>query len=382
MDCKNVLEKIDELYRPYLQVWEDVCRIESPTVYKPGVDAVGNYFIAMAQKRGWQVEIDPQETAGDAICITLNPHVPGKPVTLSGHMDTVHPVGLFGSNPVHRDETHIYGPGVADCKGGVVAAFLAMDALDQCGFRARPVQLILQSDEETSSKTSGKKTIEFMCRKAVGSIAFLNTEECENFTAVILRKGILRYRFHITGKAVHASICYKGANAVAEAAHKILQLEKWKDKNGLTCNCGVISGGTVVNTVAEACSFLADIRFATQAQYAQAEDFVRELAEKSFIPGCTCRLEKISERPAMEKVQKNLDLLEAMNRIYEANGLPVLQPKGTPGGSDAAYTTIAGIPTVDSIGVEGEDVHAIREKARLTSLAESAKRMAAVAACL
>lgn len=382
MECKAVLEKIDELYPRYLTVWEDVCRIESPTAYKTGVDAAGEYFIAMAKKRGWQVEVDPQTDAGDAVCITLNPDASGRPVTLSGHLDTVHPVGLFGSNPVRRDETYIYGPGVADCKGGVVACFLAMDALDQCGFRSRPVQLILQSDEETSSKTSEKKTVEYMCRKATGSAAFLNTEICDNVTAVIMRKGILRYRFHITGKAVHSSICYKGANAVAEASHKILQLEKWKDRNGLTCNCGVISGGTAANTVAEECTFLTDIRFANQTQYDYAERFVKELAETTVVPGCSCRLEKISVRPAMEKVQRNLDLLDAMNQIYEANGLPVLKPKGMPGGSDAAYTTLAGIPTVDSIGVEGENIHSIRERARLGSLAESAKRLAAVTMCL
>ena len=73
---------------------------------------------------------------------------------------------------------------------------------------------------------------------------------------------------------------------------------------------------------------------------------------------------------------------KTMNAIYAANGLPVLKPRGVPGGSDAAYTTLAGIPTVDSIGVEGEGKHTPNEKARLYSLAESAKRMAAVAVCL
>ena len=382
MDCKKILEMIDTLYSEYLRVWEDVCRIESPTESKSGVDAVGRYFTDMAKKRGWSVESELQERAGDIICITLNPDAPGKPVTLSGHIDTVHPVGLFGENPVRRDEEFIYGPGVLDCKGGVVAAFLAMDALDQCGFRARPVQLILQTDEETCGENSGKKTQAFMCRKGADSIAFLNTEPCERGTAVIQRKGILRHRFHITGKAVHSSLCYKGANAVAEAAYKILQLETWKDPEGLTCNCGVISGGTVANTVAESCTFLTDIRFATQQQYARAEAFVQEVAETVFVPGCTCRLEKDTEGACMELVQSNIDLLEAINRISRENGLPQLTGRMSNGGSDAAYTTIAGIPTVDSIGVIGEGIHSIREKAELRSLAESAKRLAAVMVCL
>lgn len=379
MDCNEVLRTVDSLYPEYLDIWEAVCRIESPTQCKTGLDAVGGYFAEMAKKRGWLVESEPQSAAGDIFCITLNPNGPGKPVTLSGHMDTVHPVGLFGNDPVHRDETYIYGPGVLDCKGGIVAAFLAMDALDRCGFRARPVQLILQSDEETCGKNSGKKTQDYMCRKAANSIAFLNTEPCERGYAVIHRKGILRYRFHITGKAVHSSLCDQGANAVAEAAHKILQLETWKDPEGLTCSCGVIRGGTVANTVAEECSFLIDIRFATQQQYDRAESFVREVAETVYVPGCRCRLEKDTEGACMELVQPNMDLLAAINRICAPWGIPQLTGKKSNGGSDAAYTTIAGIPTVDSIGVIGEGIHSIREKAELRSLAESAKRLALAA---
>ena len=72
-------------------------------------------------------------------------------------------------------------------------------------------------------------------------------------TAVLERKGILRYRFTIYGKALHSSRCAEVSNAVAEAAYKIIELEKMKDVGGLTCNCGVISGGTTANTVAEKC---------------------------------------------------------------------------------------------------------------------------------
>ena len=51
----------------------------------------------------------------------------------------------------------MYGPGVMDCKGGIVAAIMAMEALEKCGFTERPVQLLLQSDEENGSATSNKK---------------------------------------------------------------------------------------------------------------------------------------------------------------------------------------------------------------------------------
>lgn len=51
------------------------------------------------------------------------------------------------------------------------------------------------------STTSGKKNIEFMCEKAKNSIAFLNLEGHVKGTAVLTRKGILRYKFEVFVKA-------------------------------------------------------------------------------------------------------------------------------------------------------------------------------------
>ena len=90
-----LIKKLDELENEYVDFLADICRIESPTDFKEGVDAVGRYIIEKAQKRGWEIEINKQEVSGDAICITMNPDATEKPVCFSGHIDTVHPVGLF-----------------------------------------------------------------------------------------------------------------------------------------------------------------------------------------------------------------------------------------------------------------------------------------------
>lgn len=79
----------------------------------------------------------------------------------------------------------------------------------------------------------------------------------------------------------------------------------------------------------------------------------------------------------MEEVQRNYDLLDKMNRCYEKCGLPILTNVLGIGGSDAAEVTQSGTPCIDSIGVEGEDIHNPNERARISSLAECAKRLAA-----
>jgi glutamate carboxypeptidase len=273
----------------------------------------------------------------------------------------------------------MYGPGVIDCKGGVVAAVMAMDALMLCAFRKRPVKLIIQTDEETGSKTSSGQTIRFMLEKAKDAVAFLNLEGVQYGTAVLSRKGILRYRFTVIGQSAHSAKCLEGANAICEAAHKIIQLEKWKDPEAITCNCGVIRGGSVPNSVAEECEFQADIRFVNQEQYQEAVEQCQKIAEESTVPGCRCRLELVSQRPAMPLTKKNEALFAKMNEIYASSGLPVLRPRHCLGGSDAAYTTQAGIPTVDSLGVDGGKIHSPQEFAYMESLVDCARRLAAMA---
>ncbi|MBQ3072992.1 MAG: M20/M25/M40 family metallo-hydrolase [Oscillospiraceae bacterium] len=382
MQCKELFEVIDSLSDRYLDMLEDVCNIESQTIDKEGVDKVGSYFAEEAKKHGWKVEIAPQEKSGDLVCITMNPDAKGEPVTISGHIDTVHPKGLFGDPPVHRDAEKIYGPGVHDCKGGCVAGLQAMDALERIGFAARPVRLILQSDEENSSKTSGGATVRYMCEKAKDSVAFLNLEPHVAGCVTLLRKGILRYKLTVHGNAVHSAVCYTGANAVTEAAHKLLQLERFKDENGLTCNCGVIRGGTVPNSVADTCEFYADFRFATNEQYEEAVAAVEEVAAHSTVEGCTCTAEVYSSRPAMIESEKNNDLLAKINEIYAENGLQTLEKKMGNGGSDAAQVTQAGIPCVDNFGSEGGRGHSKEEFTYLRSVSAAAKRIAAVIYCI
>ena len=176
MNYSELFAAIDALEEEYIRFWEDICMLESPTAYKAGVDAVAEFCCKKAESLGWETEIHYEEVSGNAVCITMNPNAPKAAVCFSGHMDTVQAVGSCGTPAVHKDDTYIYGPGVKDCKGGIVASFLAMEALQRCGFTARPIKLILQSDEENSAATSNQNTIRFMAENAQGCEVFLNTE--------------------------------------------------------------------------------------------------------------------------------------------------------------------------------------------------------------
>ena len=383
MNYQPVFSQIEALSPQYLTVWKECCEHESPSIDKAAVDACGQYFIDFAKAHGWQVDVLPQPVSGDAICITMNADVNERPLALSGHIDTVHPVGLFGDTPVRIEGDTIYGPGVDDCKGGIVAALLAMDALEKCGYKKRPIQLLLQTDEEVGSKLSKKATINWMCEKAKDAVAFLNLEGATPGQACLQRKGIITYRLIITGKEAHASRCAtEGASAILEAAHKIIALEKLRDPEGLTCNCGTIEGGTAANTVPGKCEILANIRFATQDQLEWVKGYVKNIAETVHVPGCTCELKQESFRVAMEHEERNVQLLAQLNEAFVACGMDALAPHKGTGGSDAADVTVYGIPCIDNLGVVGAGIHSIHESAQISSLVQSAKWLAAAALAL
>lgn len=375
---KKVFENIDELTEEYINILEDVVNIESPTAIKSRVDEIGKYFVDLALKNGWEAEVQRFEEFGDVVTVIMNRKAPGSLITLSGHIDTVHPVGLFGYPPAKRVGDKLFGPGAMDCKGGVVAGFLAMKALADMGYKDRPVMMILQSNEEVGSK----KTIDYICEKAKDSIAFINLEGHEGYfegKACLKRKGIARFLFDIKGIETHSSYCAReGANAIAEAAHKILELEKIKNDDGLTFNCGVIEGGTTPNTVPGSCKFKLDVRFATNKEYEDAKEIVQRVADTNYIDGCITKVSQISMRVAMELNEKNIELLNKINKIFIANGLSKLEIGERAGGSDASFVSYYGIPCIDSVGIAGERAHSVEEYALVSSLAESAKRLASI----
>ena len=380
MNFIKLFEIIDSQKDKYVNFLKEVVEIESPTAYKEGVDAVGRYFIEKAKEKGWKTEIFRQEVAGDVVVITMNSDADNKPICLSGHMDTVHPVGLFGDPCVRFEGNKMIGPGVADCKGGCVAAFWAMDVLSKIGYKERPVMLLLQSDEETSSRESNKETIKYIVERSKNAVAFLNLEPTLTGGITLERKGIAKFEFTVKGISTHASKCYLGASAIREAAHKIIKLEEHKDVNGITCNCGTIKGGTVPNTVPEECIFTLDTRFKNQEQYEEILMLIHKVAEEKTVNLTCCTVRELSVRPPMQKLEKNYKLFDRINEIMKSAGLEKIENVNATGGSDAAYTTIAGIPTVDSLGPKYDRAHSPEEYIEIDKFPLAAKQLAAIIA--
>ncbi|MDD4124649.1 MAG: M20/M25/M40 family metallo-hydrolase, partial [Eubacteriales bacterium] len=267
-------------------------------------------------------------------------------------------------------------PGVIDCKGGIAVSLLVLEALKLYGYDKRPVKLILQSDEEVESVLSDRKTLEFIKNESEGAACFFNCEGRAAGYITTKRKGIIRLFLDIKGKAAHAGDYFEGASAIREAAYKIIDLEKKSVKDGITYNCGVIQGGTVLNVVPDCCKVYIDVRINNKEEFDYAMGEIEKTANNVFVEGTSCTVVPISDRKPMERTDANIKLFNHINRVSEKYGFGSQREFFSNGGSDAAYTTLAGIPTVDDIGPVGGKYHTKDEWCLIPSIAESAKLIA------
>jgi len=362
------------------QLLRDIVCMDSYTPDKADVDAVGRCLRDFAEKHGFHVQLHPFEKAGDGLLITCNEDAPLPPVVFTGHMDTVHPKGTFST--MWREEGGIwYGPGITDMKGGLVIGLLVMCALQDAGYRDRPIKFIMIGDEELSEGLSGEEGKDFIRDNARGSAAAITLEPGDGTKITVGRKGSIRYKVYVTGKASHAGSAYsKGISAIKEASHKILAIEAPSDQEQITYNCGMIRGGTSPNTVPEKVEFTLYNRYWKMEQRQEIKNHVEGIIAKSFIPGTQSSFDVVGERWPMEATEQNYALAEHIAAVSRKYGMGEREAVLTSSGSDASYTTMAGAPSVCTMGPVGGHIHSVREFMRAESLVNSAKLVAAVIA--
>ena len=375
-DVNAVFREIEKDEAKYIKFWEDICNIETVSSDKPALDELVDFIQAFAAEEGFSVRRTPFEKCGDFLTIDINEGAE-KGYMFLAHMDTVHVKGKFGYPPVKIDGNKMIGPGVIDCKGGIAVALLVMKSLKTLGYD-KHLRLILTSDEEISNSLGGQKELDFIKDEATGFKGAFNCEVARDGEVVVSRKGIMRIRIHITGKPSHAGIDYfAGVSAIREAAYKIIELETKSQEGATTYNCGIIQGGDMFNIVPAKCTMSVDVRINSVEDMEAAYKVVQEVTEKSFVEGSKAELELVSRRMPMMRTKETNELFEKLRQVSLANGLGDLVPIESGGGSDSAYTQLAGVPSVCAVGTCGDYCHTVNEYAEIDSLVKRAKLLAA-----
>lgn len=377
---ERVFASIEAREAQFKHLLKELVCMESYTPDKAAVDAVGGYLAAFAEKEGFHAQTIPFEKAGNGLLITWNEDAPLPPVVFTGHLDTVFPVGTFQA-PLFREENgKYYGPGVTDMKGGLAIGLLAMCALKDAGYGDRPIKFIMIGDEELSEGLSGEAGKSFIRDSARGSAAAITLEgNGTGKTVTVGRKGSIRYKVYVKGRATHAGSRYaEGISAIKEAAHKILAIEAPSDQAQITYNCGMMTGGTSPNTVPGEAMFTFYNRYWEMAQRQTIRDHVEGIIAKSYIPGTTASFDIVGERLPMDATEENYALAAHINKVSQKYGFGSIEPVKTSSGSDASYTTMAGAPSVCSMGPIGGKVHSPDEFMVADSLVTRAKLLTAI----
>lgn len=212
--CRAIIEKaLRGQEAAMLALLKELVDIDSPTDCAEGVRRVGQVcadWLARAgfataclphapvpEDEAWQAELASAWTARHGAAGA------GPGIGFIGHMDTVFPVGTAQRRPftVDRQADRVYGPGVADMKGGLVAMLFAARTLAEHDLLPCPLTLMFSSDEELGSPTSSQA----LRRHLQGAHAVFCAEPGGvGGRVTVSRKGSGHMHIRVQGVAAHA----------------------------------------------------------------------------------------------------------------------------------------------------------------------------------
>lgn len=370
MEIRERVKKVIEERTPQmLRLLEALVNTDSGTHDRDGVKIVCSLLEERLAPHGFSIERFPQERFGDHMVATLRGDRysrGGKRVLIVGHMDTVFEKGEALRRPYNVVGDAAKGPGVHDMKSGLVSAVESCISLAECGFKDfGSITILFNSDEEVGSPTS-RDLIESAARSS--DCAFVLECAYPDGTVVTSRKGVGMYRLVTHGVAAHAGADpEKGASAILEMAHKIVEIHQLTDfDTGTTLNVGVVKGGTRRNVIAERAEAEIDLRVATAKEAERVERELRAIAGRTYVPGTRCELSGGLNRPPMERTGQVAELYELVRREAERLGLRIGE-RSTGGASDGNFIGHVGIPVVDGMGPQGGFAHSLDEYMQLST---------------
>lgn len=369
---------IDSHREEMVALWQEIVNMESGSRNKRGVDAVAVRLRQVLDAAGAETKIIEMAKAGNMLVAEVGAGRPKAGVGFMGHMDTVFGEGTVTERPFTIKDGTAYGPGALDMKGGIVAFLYAIKALIAAGYDARPLKVMLAGDEEIAHADSD--AAERFMAEARGLAAAFNCETGFVDNGIVVgRKGTAVFKMAVKGVGVHAgNEPENGRSAILEIAHKVIDIQNLTDwEAGITYNVGIIKGGIVVNAVPDNAQIEVDVRYLDPAQLPTIKAKLAAVAAKTYVEGTSTELVHLPGIAPMQTTDGVQKLFAVVAKSYAENGWGTPYEKFVGGGSDSAYSVMAGVPTVCAMGVKGGRNHSPQEFAVVDSLFERAKLLVA-----
>jgi succinyl-diaminopimelate desuccinylase len=190
----------------------------------------------------------------------------GKPLCLTGHLDTV----PLGSAPWSMDpfagesrEGRLYGRGSSDMKAGVAAIAAAALAETEAAQGGPGVELVFTAGEETGCEGAAH----LAANGLLGSAGAVVVAEPTANRPYVGHKGALWFVARTSGITAQGSMPEKGINAIHKAAEAVAKLKEFEFNEARhlvmgppTLNVGTIRGGININSVPDFAEIGVDIR--------------------------------------------------------------------------------------------------------------------------
>jgi glutamate carboxypeptidase len=358
-----------------LQLLKNLTERESPSSDSEAVSRLTSHLDTYCGAMDMCSRKIPLAPAGDAL-LAYTASAGQKPLAILAHIDTVHPRGSW-SELFAQDGDILRGPGVFDCKGGIVIGLFAIKALQACGYRKRQIKLILSSDEEVAHTLSQGRGGQFIAEETAGCAAVFNCESGSLANEIVTeRKGGAVFRMDITGKTAHAGRNpEQGASAIRTAARLVEAVEALNHPDGPLFNCGRIEGGTGANVIPGSCSVVLGIRYRTNKEYDTAQEQLTQLCNRIPLPHTQIQLSPQGRYPAMEKTPGTQALANLYSQVSQKLGTGPVREISVGGCSDSAFATRSGVPALCSLGISGAHAHTRDEYALLSSLLPQCKKL-------
>lgn len=310
---------------------------------------------------------DPDGLLGDTVEAVFAGEPGGPRAILLGHTDTVFPEGTAAERPYAVRDGIARGPGVTDMKSGLLTLLYGLEAALGTGPLPFECLTVIANPDEEIGSPSSTPHVERVARGC--DVAF--SLECAraNGDIVSSRKGTGDYVITVSGRAAHAGVePEKGRSAILAAAHLVAGLHaltgRWP---GVTCNVGVIEGGTRPNVVAERTVLQVDLRAVDRAAMEAADAAIRALADEPAVPDVTIDVELRHRHWPMEKLERSGRLVALTRELAGSLGFEV-RDAATGGASDANTTAGLGVPSLDGLGPIGGMDHSPEEWLDLSSI--------------
>ncbi|WP_414896984.1 M20/M25/M40 family metallo-hydrolase [Rhodovulum sp. YEN HP10] len=349
---------------------------ESPTFDAAAVNRMMDLVQHELAALGARVERIPGRMGlGDSVRATMpHPRAGEGGILLLGHMDTVHPIGTLEKLPFRVEGDVCYGPGLMDMKGGNYVYLDALRKLLAAGVETPlPVTVLFTPDEEIGTPST-RELIETEARRH--KFILVPEPARPDGGAVIGRYAIARFNLQTRGKPSHAGWqLSEGRSAIAAMARKVAEIENMTTDD-CTFSLGVFRAGQWVNCVSSVCD--AEVLTMAKTQELLDEGVARMMALNSDAGEVVMEVRRGVTRPVWEADQPGtMAMLALAQEIAGEIGFEITGASAG-GGSDGNFTGALGIPTLDSIGVCGKDLHTLNEHILLDSLVERAKLAAAL----